>query len=282
MEEKKVRKTRKKSSGKSSASSFGKAWDAVRNWEWSWLAGNLLLAVFIVLFLVFGSSFFLKTITKHNKENVVPDLRGMTLAQANEAAAEAGIRLEVTDSVYSKTNRGKVRSHTPAPGDKVKKGRRILVTINAFGVRTVPMPNLVGYSARQAMAELNQRGLTLGRIIYRNDIATNNVLRQLYKGTVIPPGRQIEAESVIDLVVGLNSSDNKTRVPNVIGRSGQSAVEAIHDSYLNVRGVIYDKSVKTFEDSLAAVVYKQNPSASDLQVVMGNDVTIYLKVEEDE
>lgn len=281
MEEKKVRK-KSNSPKKTSGSAFANLWNKLKNWKWSWVVTNLMLAAFIVLFLVFGSSFFLKTITKHNKEYVVPDFRGMTVAEANAAADKAGLRLDITDSVYSKTNRGKIRSHTPEPGDKVKKGRRVLVTINAYGARKVTMPNLVGYSVRQAMAELNQRGLVLGRINYRSDMATNNVLRQLYKGNVIKPGKDIEAESVIDLVVGLNSSDDKTRVPDVVGRSEHAAIEALHDSYLNVRGIIYDRSVQTYEDSLAAVVYKQNPSASDLSVKMGSDVTIYLKVQDEE
>jgi hypothetical protein len=66
-------------------------------------------------------------------------------------------------------------------------------------------------------------------------------------------------------------------IPSVLGKDGKSAVRMLHDSYLNVRRVVYDKDVQTWEDSLSALVYKQNPEPSELPVGMGADVTIYLK-----
>ena len=164
----------------------------------------------------------------------------------------------------------------------VKKGRRVLLTMNAVNARTVTVPNLVGYSLRQAIPEIDQRGLVLGRLTYKSDLATNNVLQQMYKGRPVTPGTQVEAESVIDLVVGLNPDDDETRIPDVTGLNADAAVKTLHDSYLNVRRINYDSEVKTWEDSLNAVVYKQNPVPSDLTVEMGIDVTIYLKLQESE
>jgi hypothetical protein len=51
----------------------------------------------------------------------------------------------------------------------------------------------------------------------------------------------------------------------------------LHDSYLNVNKLNYDKTVKTYEDSLYARVYKQNPEPSELTVPMGTYISIYLK-----
>lgn len=242
-----------------------------------WLVRNLLAMAIIGLVMLVGAMVFLNVVTQHNKELEVPDFRGMTIEQAIAAADDAGIRVEVIDSVYSQRNRGKIKSHTPAAGVMVKKGRRVLLTVNAVNARKVTVPNLVGYSLRQAMPELDQRGLELGRLIYRDDIATNNVLQQQYNGRTIAAGAQVEAESVIDLVLGLDSSDSETMIPSVLGKDEKSAVRTLHDSYLNVRKVIFDKDVKTWEDSLNAQVYKQNPEPSELPVAMGADVTIYLK-----
>lgn len=242
-----------------------------------WLVRNLLAMLILGVVLLVGAMVFLNVVTQHNRELEVPDFRGMTVEQAVAAAEEAGIRVEVIDSVYSQRNRGKIKSHAPAAGVMVKKGRRVLLTVNAVNARKVTVPNLVGYSLRQAMPELDQRGLELGRLIYRNDIATNNVLQQQYNGRPIVAGAQVEAESVIDLVLGLNSSDSETMIPSVLGKDGKSAVRMLHDSYLNVRRVVYDKDVQTWEDSLSALVYKQNPEPSELPVGMGADVTIYLK-----
>ena len=234
-------------------------------------------AAIICIVLLVGAIVFLNIATQHNKELAVPDLRGMTVQEAQAAAEAAGIRVEVIDSVYSQRNRGKIKSHTPSAGTMVKNGRRVLLTVNAVNAKKVTVPNLVGYSLRQAIPELDMRGLELGRLIYRNDIATNNVLQQLYRGRSVAAGAQVEAESVIDLVVGLNAEDCETVIPDVVGKDEKSAKKTLHDSYLNVKRSVFDKEVQTWEDSLNAVVYKQNPAPSEFTVGMGTDVTIYLK-----
>ena len=132
---------------------------------------------------------------------------------------------------------------------------------------------------RQAMSELNSRGLALGRLIYVDDMATNNVLRQFYRNRQIKPGRQIESGSAIDLEVGLNSDDKETYVPNVKDMKYLRAVDAIHESSLNVSKAVFDKSVRNYADSLNAVVYKQSPAPSKNPVGMGSGVTIYLSLD---
>ena len=142
------------------------------------------------------------------------------------------------------------------------------------------MPLLVGYSMRQAKAELASRGLNLGRLIYVNDIATNNVLRQLYNSREIAAGTQIESGSVIDLMVGLNSEDNRTYAPDVKGLKYLRAVDAVHDHSLNVGKLNFDKQVKTYSDSLNAVVYKQAPTQAGGPLTMGAAVSLWLTIDE--
>ena len=143
------------------------------------------------------------------------------------------------------------------------------------------MPDLVGLSMRQAKAELMSRGLVLNRLIYVQDLATNNVLRQLRGNREIEPGTMIESESAIDLVVGLNSMDNVTYVPDVSGQKNLSAVEAIQDHSLNVKTLKFDTTVKDYDDSLNAMVYRQEPAPSDsVKVNMGDEVVLYLTVDQ--
>lgn len=247
-----------------------------------WAIRHLLTACIIVMVLIVGAMIFLNVVTQHGNEKSVPDFRGMTLNEAIATAEAEGMRIEVVDSIYSHRNRGRVKSHNPEAGAKVKNGRRILLTMNAVNARNVTVPNLVGYSLRQAIPEIDRRGLTLGRLIYKNDMATNNVLEQLYKGQPIEAGTHVEAESVINLVVGLNPDDNATKVPSLIGLDENEAVKVLHDSYLNVKKPIYDRNIKTYEDSVRATVYKQNPEPSEFTVPMGTDISIYLKIAEEE
>ena len=244
----------------------------------NWVVRNLLIALCVVVVLVVGAMVFLNRVTQHNKELSVPDFSNMSVAEAEYAASQAGMRVEVTDSVFVKRmKRGAVYRQNPVPGAKVKKGRRIVLTINAVNSKKVTMPNLVGLSLRQAKAELMSRGLVLNRLVYVQDMATNNVLRQLKGNREIEPGTMIDSESSIDLVLGLNEMDNKAYVPDVTGLKNMNAVEAMVDHSLNIKDLKFDETVKDYEDSLNAMVYRQVPEPSDsVSVVMGEEVMLYL------
>lgn len=246
----------------------------------NWMVRNVILAFLLFAVLILASSMLLSVLTNHGKTIAVPDFTSMTVNEARHEASRAKLKVEVTDSIFvRKMERGAVYSQNPKPGSRVKQGRRILLTINAKNAKKVSMPNLVGYSMRQAKAELNSRGLVLGRLVYVNDIATNNVLRQLYRNREIRPGRQIETGSEISLEVGLNPEDNLTYVPDVKGLKYLRAVDAVHDNSLNVGRSVFDRSVRNYADSLNASVVRQSPEASDNPVLMGSGVTIYLSLD---
>lgn len=247
----------------------------------NWIVRNLLIALAVLVALIVGAMIFLNVATQHNKELIVPDLANMTVEEAHAVATASGMRVDVTDSAFVKRmKRGAVYRQNPAPGSKVKEGRRIALTINAVNPRQITMPDLIGYSTRQAKAELLSRGLVLGKLIYVQDMATNNVLRQLHNNLEIEPGAMVDSEAVIDLVVGLNSRDNVTFVPYLAGLRSLSAVEAVHDHSLNIGKMRYDDTVKDYEDSLNAVVYRQVPAASDsISVNMGSAVDLYMTLD---
>ena len=247
----------------------------------NWIVRNLLAAVVVVIVLVAGAMIFLNVVTQHGHEIDVPDFSNMTVAEAEAAAASSGVRVEVTDSVFVKRmKRGAVYRQNPSPGSKVKEGRRIVLTINAVNAKKVTMPDLVGLSMRQAKAELLSRGLILNRLVYVHDMATNNVLRQLLGNREIEPGTMVESESPIDLVLGLNDMENKAYVPDVTGLKNMSAVDAVFDHSLNVRELKFDNTVKDYDDSLNAMVYRQMPEPSDsISVRMGEAVVLFLTMD---
>ena len=246
----------------------------------NWIVKNLIKAAVFFLALVIVAQIALKMVTHHGQMIEVPDLTSMSVDEARREALKENLRIEVIDSIFvRRMEKGAVYSQNPKAGTLVKKGRRVMLTINAKHAKKVSMPNLVGYSMRQAKAELNSRGLALGKLIYVNDIATNNVLRQIYRNREIKPGVQIESGSEIDLQVGLNSDDNMTYVPNVKGMKYLRAVDAVHDNSLNIGRIVFDKTVKNYSDSLNAMVYKQTPGASKSPLLMGSEVTLHLSLD---
>ena len=247
-----------------------------------WIPFNLVLAVCLVLALVIGANALLRCVTQHGRELIVPDFTNMTYEEAKLVAENAGVRVVVNDSVYVRQMRkGAVYNQTPKAGASVKHGRRILLTTNTRQPKEIAMPSLVGLSMYMAKAELATKGLNLGRLIYQEDIATNNVLGQKYKGREIEAGAMILSGSTIDLVVGLNPNETQGYVPNLVGKKFARAIETIHDNSYNVGKVKFDSSVKTYADTLNAVVYQQRPGADRTAYTIGREISIELSVDPD-
>jgi len=245
----------------------------------NWIVKNVLLAAGGVLALVVILSIGLRILTHHGQHLTVPDLVNMTVPEARIAAANAGVTVKVEDSVYiRRMERGRVYRQQPPAGAQVKRGRRIALTINSVKAKKVTMPNLSGYSLRQAKAELLAKGLMLGRLEYVSDIATNNVLAQTIRGREVPPGAQVNMGTAVDLKLGRNDEDNVTYVPRVMGLKRVGAADVLLDNSLNV-AFRYDGSVHSYADSLDAVVFRQSPAPSQAPVLMGSTVTLYLSLD---
>lgn len=241
----------------------------------NWIVRNILLAVAMIAAIVAVVSLVLTLWTRHGKEIAVPDFSDMSPAEAQMVASAAGLRVSVADSVYVKRMKpGAVYMQTPKAGSNVKKGRRIRLTVNTVQPKEVYMPSLVGVSLRQAKAELLRNGLTLGRLIYVKDIATNNVLRQQRYGFDIAPGTPVSSGTTINLVLGLGG-DDQTWIPDVTDRTYLQAVDMLQDNSLNIGRVRFDAGVRDYADSASAVVYSQNPSSESVR--KGTEVSLYLK-----
>ncbi|MBQ1679614.1 MAG: PASTA domain-containing protein [Bacteroidales bacterium] len=243
-----------------------------------WIIRNILLAIAFFAVLLVLTQMGLKAITRHNQVIIVPDLTGLSVADAKIVAKRNHIRTEVVDSVYVKRiEKGNVFSQNPAAGKEVKKDRVIKLTINAHQTKMVKMPNLVGYSLRQAKTEILSSGLSVGKLAYREDIATNNVLDQFIKGRYVAPGTEVEAETPVDLLLGLSPDENETFIPYLIGYTLAVARDNLFENSLNLGNVTYDETVESYQDSVSAIVYQQSPAYSPgAPVRMG--ATIHLKL----
>lgn len=251
-------------------------------WYWNWFTKHVYMAVAVAGIVVYALFSVLNVITRHNQELDVPSFAGMSIEEAQVIADANTFRLEITDSVHiPRMTPGAIYKQNPAEGSKVKKNRRILLTINAKSPKMVKMPSLVGYSLRQAQSELASSQLKVGKLIYTPDLATNNVLRQLHNGREIEPGVELPGESVIDLELGQNEADSLTFLPNLLGKPYSIIKDYLIDNSLNLGKVYFDSTVLTFQDSLAAFAYRQEPGlmGADTSVFMGTPVNVYFSLD---
>lgn len=243
-----------------------------------WILKNLLGAALFIVVLLVIASIGLKLVTRHGKTVEAPDFTNLTVPEAQQLASQGDVHVKVVDSVFvRRLPGGVVYRQQPKAGSKVKKGRSIFLTINSVVPRKVVMPNLYGYSITEARTELKNRGLSVGNLRYVRDIATNTVLGQSCEGKEVKAGDLVVNGSSIDLKVGVNKDDDATLVPRVVGMKYVPAVDALHDHYLNTGRVRFDAEVRTYTDSVNAVVYKQE--AEGEQKPLGSTVNIYLTLD---
>ena len=238
--------------------------------EHKWIWNNLIGAAVFLVVVFLGAGILLNVITRHGKTVQAPDLTNLSVAEAETVAKDAGVTVKVVDSVFVKRlGAGLVYRQIPAAGSTVKRGRSLFLTINSVVPRKVVMPNLYGYSVTEAMAELQNRGLNLGKLNYVRDIATNNVLAWKCEGKELAAGDLVVSGSTIDLTVG-NSGENTTSVPKIIGMKYVTAIDAIHSHFLNIGKVNVDPDIRTYADSMNAVVYKQGSTPGARQNLGAN------------
>ncbi len=242
---------------------------------------HLGLAAAISIILLLGIMLWLKIYTHHGKTIVVPDLAGLTLDEVGDVTSSRRLRFEIVDSVFStEMPRGTVVKQNPNASSRVKKNRKIFLTMNAVNLEMVSMPQLIGLSFRQARLALQNAGLVQGNITYKPDFAKNNVLQQMHSDIVINEGTIITKGAVIDLVLGMGLSSKTTRVPDLLGLGLEEASGILSDYYLNLGAITYDLSFEEAEDSAGAVIWRQYPDYDKFKRLnMGMEMDIWLTLD---
>jgi len=234
-------------------------------------------AIVFILLLIIMLSIILKIYTYHYSEIILPDLKGKKIEKATEILKELKLRAFIFDSTYVKNiEPGTVIEQHPKAGSKVKKRRKIYLTINAHKPQKVIMPDLVQLPLKQAIAILQRNGLDIGRVIYEPDISVNMVLDQRVGGRRINPGETIYKGTNIDLVVGMGLSSDKGNIPDLVGLTLEKAKLMVAENYFTIGAIIYDDNCISNE-SQNAIVYKQKPEYNnDIKLPLGTAIDIWL------
>lgn len=179
---------------------------------------HLLLALLVTIVLVTMALIGLRVFTRHGEEVEMPDFVGQDSQMLIEEAKSNDFVLVVADYVFDKkTPEGQVLKQNPEPGEKVKKGRKVYLTVASAIPPKVKMMELKDVSLRQAEIMLKAVGLELGDVIYKPNEYENVVMEQLYQGRPITPGTEISVGEKITLVVGrdVNKMDYEEKTDGV-------------------------------------------------------------------
>ena len=248
---------------------------------WVNILAGLVLA--LLLFFLFLSS--LNWITGHGKASTVPSVTGKTYEEARQILKKAGFDVEIQDSIYIDTAKAmSVLKQIPDADEVVKTNRTVYLVINRAVPPEMEMPNLVGYSFRNAEMVLKNMDLRIGDTTFRPDFAKNAVLEQRYNGAVIAPGTKIRKGSVISLVLGDGVGEREFAVPVINGMQFCAAKSLLEEYGIVIGAVVIDGSLT---DTCSGYIYKQNPSRFDdnkkiQHIRSGQTIDVWLQADKPE
>jgi eukaryotic-like serine/threonine-protein kinase len=183
----------------------------------------------------------------------VPALAGKSVADATTLLKSQGLTLgkQTNKPTSDSTQVGKIIDSTPGPGQQVKGGSAVDVTIGVQQT-TVAVPDVTGQDEDTAKQTLQGKGF---------QVSSKDVDGSADKGTVVATdpaaGAQVQPGSTITMQVSKGNKD--TQVPNVVGQSvsaAQQILNAAGYTNLQAQGV-------TGSGQATGTVVDQKPSAGD-------------------
>ena len=195
--------------------------------------GAALVLVFLLFKLILGDF----GPAGSNKSYEVPDVRGMTVEEAQLADGVKGIfEIVVKGTQRSDTYEpGQIMQQSPEAGRSRKSNFVIEVYVAAEAVK-VPMPNLSGMEYRQARIDLQELGLDLSfDMINQNSDST---AKDLVISTVPAAGEPLSQGQKITLYV--STGPKTVTVPSFVGQDIAIAIKNAQDMGLTVGQPLFD------------------------------------------
>ncbi len=243
---------------------------------------NILTGIILALGIFFIFLWSLDWLTGHGRAATVPSVTGKSYDEAKKILKKAGFDVDIQDSVYVDTARSMtVIKQFPDADEVVKSNRTVFLLISRSIPPEIEMPNLLGYSYRNAEMVLKNLDLKIGDTTFKPDFAKNAILEQIYNGVPIAPGAKIRKGSVISLVLGDGVGDREFTVPVITGMLFGEAKTLLEENGIIIGAIVTDVNVT---DTLGAWIYKQNPERFDEEkriqrIRSGQTMDVWLQVD---
>ena len=165
---------------------------------------SAIISILIVdILLLVIASFGLGWFTNHNQYQIVPELKGMNVAEAAAKLRQSNLVWELSDSVCeASTSPGNIIIQTPKAGSKIKNNRTIYVTIRSFSTQQVSIPSIVDLSLRQGMSMLQAAGFK-NIVVEKIPSEYSDLIYDLkMNGLSLSPGDKVPVNANLTIVVG--------------------------------------------------------------------------------
>ena len=168
-----------------------------------------------------------------------PNVLGMAKEDARNKFFGVGLLTEERGREFDDSlPEGSIISQFPDPGEMVKKGRKIALTISR-GPEAAKIPQVRGMTERQARQEMRKGGFSVGSNVKRtySSLPLDAVIE------TFPPAETITSRAMdVDLVVSRGPKPTHAEVPNVIGESLSEAKKKLDEAGLKVGKITYQNN----------------------------------------
>lgn len=236
----------------------------------------------ILLLLFIFTTWWMRCYTRHGQSSKVGNYTDMRLKEAAKKIRKDGFSYVLSDSVFMVDKEpGLVLDQNPKPAAKVKKRRKIYLTITKQTPDLVSLPDLVGnYDFDQYSKKLKLLGIkTKIRELVFDNKEEENTIKYFYFGEqkitdqLLREGVKVPMGSTLEFVISTRSGGS-VAIPDLTCLTLSEAEFLISASNLRLGFVHEDTDVT---DAQTAFVYKQNPSfVAGSTIPFGGEIELYI------
>jgi beta-lactam-binding protein with PASTA domain len=227
----------------------------------------LFLALLLVLFFL-CNDFIIPWYVNQGGIVEVPSMVGLEFSAAKNILDSLHLEGRKADvRMDNEHPAGVVIIQNPAAGEKVKRGRRIYLTVSG-GELDVNVPDIKGRTVRDTKFVLEREGLLMGTMEYQpSDSFPQNTIIEQHPS----PGTKTKRESYVSVIVSQGSVFQKVAVPDLAGKTFKEANSILFQSGLKVGNITYLPSA----DLLPNTIIEQYPRAGEM-VINGQAIDLFI------
>ena len=241
----------------------------------------ILMGVGALLIFFIGIGYFLwvtffSGLLEPTEQYTVPNLMGKTLAEIQlDTSITSVFTIETGSTVFSDAPAGEIVSQTPLAGEKRKAGDLTITVEISAGQQNIQMVNLAGKEYREAILELEKRGLKVDTPEY---ISSETVAKGYVIAYTPAEGTNLVPGDIVHLIVSTGPEEKKVTVISFVDDDIETAKKKIRELNLVVGEIKYEADMSmpgiVLEQSIKAGTEVAEGSFIDLVVSKGPDEEI--------
>ena len=216
------------------------------------------------------------TIETSAGKTIVPNVVGMSVAEASDALTKAGLTAKATYKESTEYEKDYIVSQDIEGNTEVESGTVLNLVVSSGKVVGVTVPDVVGLTEAEAKVRLDAEGFAMQKQLQESD--------SVEKGIVIsqnPRGAETAASgSPITVVISSGKNVEQITMPDLTGKTEEEAKVVIEEEGLSIGTVAEEDSDtvekgKVISQAPAAGGMVDKGTAVDLKISLGKKIKTY-------